>query len=286
VATLARRQAAFVIVLGDQRLGGIVALKDLLGQDWRVAAPAGAPVTDLGGIAATHDGRFVLADRAAGVLVVMDADGGNPAVLDPAGSPIGPLRNPSGLCQAPDGGLLIADTGNHRVVRLSAMAGGEWTSYGSAGAAQPGEFASPTSIVVSSTGSIVVADPGAGRLVRFDDLSGTGWAVVPLPAGSSRPYGLTAASDHVLATDVSGSAVLRLDPDGSCAILFARVGELSAPVAAVRDAASIVVAEAGRAQLSRWEQAGGTWQRTERLAGTRKALPGPEFTRVIGMVTA
>ena len=137
---------------------------------------------------------------------------------------------------------------------------------------------------MTSSGKFVVADPGAGRLVRFDDMTGAGWTVVALPAGVARPYGLTAATGHILVTDVASSAVVRLNPDDSCEVLFASAVELSAPVAAVWDGATVLVADAGRAQLSRWELANGAWQRTDRLAGTTKALPGPEFTRVIGMV--
>jgi hypothetical protein len=117
-------------------------------------------------------------------------------------------------------------------------------------------------------------------------MSGLDWTELTLPAGPDGPavpYGLSADAAGVLVTDFRTRSVLRLHADDSVTVAVDGSGELVAPIAAVADGATIVVADAGTAQVSRWADDAGTVRRIERLAGIPRALPGPEFTRLSGL---
>lgn len=185
------------------------------------------------------------------------------------------------------GAVLIADTGNHRIVRASDVDAPTWESYGSPGTAAPDEFLAPTGVTVDDVGRIVVADPAARRLVRFDGLTGRNWTELPLPAGSARPYAVRWGTGGALVTELATRSVLQLHPDASMSVLIDGADELIAPIAAAMDGATVLVADAGAAQVTRWSaDGGGSWVVTERLVGIPRALPGPEFTRLSGLAVS
>jgi DNA-binding beta-propeller fold protein YncE len=76
----------------------------------------------------------------------------------------GVLASASGLAPAPDGSVLVADTGNHRVVRLSAD-GALLAAYGARGSGPDG-LVNPTDVAVARDGGFWVADFGNQRLVE------------------------------------------------------------------------------------------------------------------------
>ena len=92
----------------------------------------------------------------------------------PAGG-AGPLEfnNPSALAADHDGNLLIADTGNHRVVKLDAQGGLLWSvgGTGSDGAPSPGtaqaEFNSPQAVCTDTDNNIYVADTRNNRIQKL-----------------------------------------------------------------------------------------------------------------------
>jgi hypothetical protein len=104
--------------------------------------------------------------------------------------------------------------------------------------------------------------------------------------GPVTPYGISCAAAGSLVTELSARSVLRLHPDDTVTVAIEGTSELLAPIAAAMDGATIVVADAGAAQVSRWTDEGGTWKLTERLVGIPKALPGPQFTRLSGMTVS
>jgi len=74
------------------------------------------------------------------------------------------LSSPEGLFIDSDGALYIADTGNHRIVKVSRY-GKLIGTYGSSGSGD-GQFSSPSDIAVSGT-SIFVVDRGNNRIQKF-----------------------------------------------------------------------------------------------------------------------
>jgi hypothetical protein len=85
----------------------------------------------------------------------------------------GALSDPAGLLIMPDGRLIIADRGNHRLVvfskdHLSAV------SHSSAGEGI-GALKHPTAVALSSDESIYIADTGNRRIVRLNTLEVPAW---------------------------------------------------------------------------------------------------------------
>jgi DNA-binding beta-propeller fold protein YncE len=74
--------------------------------------------------------------------------------------------SPEGVAFDSDGNIFVADTGNHRIVKLSA-AGVFVQSFGSEGTGDE-QFNKPMGIDIDTSGNVVVADSENDRIVRFD----------------------------------------------------------------------------------------------------------------------
>ena len=70
------------------------------------------------------------------------------------------------------------DSGNSRIVRIDAMTGANFTSYGSPGNGV-GQFSSfLTTLAVDQSGRIYVPDTVNKRLVRINDMTGSNWTTL------------------------------------------------------------------------------------------------------------
>ncbi|HEY8369003.1 MAG TPA: NHL repeat-containing protein, partial [Thermodesulfobacteriota bacterium] len=125
----------------------------------RLAAPLAGPSA----VAVDRAGRVWVAEpQADRVIRLPDRAASTPRVATPEGA----LRRPLGLAAAPDGTLLVADTGNHRIVRL-APDGRIVATYGGPGD-DPGEFERPAAVAAAPDGTFLVADTGNHRVQRLD----------------------------------------------------------------------------------------------------------------------
>lgn len=162
-------------------------------------------------LALDKDGTLLVADSrnhrirrvTPGGVVTTIAGGGAPN--GPGGQAEGPapearFRYPSGVAVTPDGAVLIADTGNHRICRLkdgtvSLLAGGSAGSRDGQGAAA--QFQAPATLTLSPDGALWVLDAATGAIRRVDP---AGRVTTPAaPAGVRAALGAEPAQGPVSA---------------------------------------------------------------------------------------
>lgn len=132
---------------------------------------------------AMFNGPKGLAKSAAGVLYVADAGNNAIRTIDTNGAVktiTKDLKGPSDIAIAPNGDLIVSDTLNHRIVKVteqgdvSVIAGGgyskdgDWLVGGFAdGKGQAAKFNEPTGLAISANGDIFVADTGNQRIRKI-----------------------------------------------------------------------------------------------------------------------
>jgi hypothetical protein len=263
---------------------------------------------------------LVIADGDAGRLVSIHLSNGATNAAASAGSAIGAMKDPRDVDILSSGQLVVADTGNHRVVvsgftitQLSKGAAdtSQWHAFGTLGdptTPSPNTFHSPTGVHADSLGRIVVADPAMGRLVRFDAMAGepdgAGWAEIALPPGTNpaQPYGVAPGPNGTtLVTDIANARIIELtDADDSIRVLIdgalappegPGTRTINAAIAAAPNGTAanprIVVADAGSAMLTEWSlhKPSGAYRLTRRLSGLPHPTGGPVFTEVSGLTS-
>ena len=124
-----------------------------------------------------------------------------------------PLLRPSSVAVAPDGRIIVADTGNARVTVFNA-AGGYIESFTDAGP-DDRRFISPTAVAVASDGRIFVVDVGLGGIIVLERNGDYRRAITLL---QEVPIGVEVVSrsegeESLYITTRSGVAVTSLDAE-------------------------------------------------------------------------
>ncbi len=184
-------------------------------------------------VAPTSDGGFLIADTGNDTIRKVSADGtirtvaGTPGVPGNSGdgdaATSATLNDPRGVTELFDGSFLIADTGNNRIRKVSALgnittvAGTGTAGYGGDdGGAALARLDAPEDVVELPSGGFLIADTGNNRIRRVD------------------------AVDTI--TTVAGTGATGFSGDGGAATRAA----LNGPEGVVtRDDGSIVIADSG-----------------------------------------
>lgn len=214
--------------------------------------------------------------------VALAEPGGAWVRLGAQGAGDGEFTRPAATAFDPSGRLLVADSGNRRVVRVDDISGANWISYGQAGATGAGTFADPRGIAVDGEGRIWISDPGARRVTTIDDLDGTGWAQVPLPAGTI-PYGICAYDEGVAIVDVGGRRLVLTDVAGNTEVVDLDSATWIAPTFVTSAGTALVVADIQANELRLLEPGGSGWTITATLRGSPPDLPQPLFDSIGGI---
>jgi sugar lactone lactonase YvrE len=132
-------------------------------------APVGVAVGTDGTIyvADTYNDRIRKIDKAGNVTTVAGGDG--PGFVDSPNGLSARFDTPGGIAIAPDGAVIVADTGNRRIRRIGADGAVTTLSgngdYGDLdGNLLDASFAEPIGLTIDSAGTIYVADAGANKI--------------------------------------------------------------------------------------------------------------------------
>lgn len=168
-----------------------------------------------------------------GVLpgVVASDSGSPPAFLQQLGGPNHALIYPSGLDIAPDGTIVVADTGNDLIHKFAPDGTQLWV-VGDDGSGI-GQFDDPRDIAIDSSGNIFVADTHNSRVVELDPNGNwiTSWtgptgSLINFELGVSYKNGKIYVADtgHQAAKvfDTSGNLLLNFSGSGACAFTHPR----------------------------------------------------------------
>jgi DNA-binding beta-propeller fold protein YncE len=139
--------------------------------------------------------------------------GTTPALVRTLGGPSHAEMYPSGLEVAPNGDLVVANTGDNAVMRYSASGTQLWR-IGSHGTGT-GQFFNPRDVAVDSQGRVYVADTRNSRIVR---LTANGqWDITfagPTNDRISWPMGITISDDVVYVADAGKNKARAFTLDG------------------------------------------------------------------------
>ena len=168
-----------------------------------------------------------------GDIFVANRENNQVAAFSPTGAPLiifgqngtanGDFSFPQGIAFAPDGTLLVDNSGNDRIERFSLNAGdtvATWTAtYGQSGAgstAPAGDLNNPTGIAVAPDGTIWVADTLNNRIQSMSPAGA--WTAFTKPIGSGTqmafnvPWGITVAPDgNIWVSDTGNNRLVSVD---------------------------------------------------------------------------
>ncbi|MDO8210912.1 hypothetical protein [Conexibacter sp. CPCC 206217] len=191
-------------------------------------------------IADTSNNRIRRVD-AAGVIATVAGAGPCCGTIEPyagngiaATDPTVRLNQPRGVAALPDGGFLIADTGNNRIRRVSAggiitnVAGNGIAGYGSGDNATTVSLNAPQGVAALADGGFLIADSGNNRIARVLPGGGLLVTVAGLPSntllgdgGPATAAGLRAPARVVpldgggyLIADTGNNRIRRVGADG------------------------------------------------------------------------
>ena len=171
------------------------------------------------GVTSDPQGNVYVADARDSAVVAFDEKGATLWKADDLGKGGGLLKRPTAVAWLPQGGLLVADSANNRLVVLSAD-GKFVRELCRQREKEEGALSTPTNLWVDTDGGFIVSDPLLGRVHVFTSTGGyvSGFGELGDTAGyMARPRGVASDSDrNVYVADALFNRVQ----------IFTRTGEL------------------------------------------------------------
>jgi sugar lactone lactonase YvrE len=147
------------------------------------------------------------------------------------------------------GNMYVADSGNGRIVKLSAD--GEYQAEWGKKGKGPGEFATAHGLAIDSQDRIYVADRGNKRIQVFDT-SGTHLADW---SGFGNPFGLLAVGEQLLASEGDIHKIFILDREGKIVGQWGSPETMKLPhLMAVDSHGMLYVAEVNGPRVQMWKR--------------------------------
>ena len=187
-----------------------------------------------------------------GDIFVANRESNQVEIFSPTGTPVGTpfggngsgngqFSFPQGIAFAPDGTLLVDDSGNDRIQRFTMKAGNAsaaWdATYGQKGTgvtSPPGDLNNPTGIAVAPDGTVWVADTLNNRIQSMS-ASGVWNAPISKTTGTGHqigfkvPWGVTVAPDgSIWVSDTGNNRLVSMQTSGAL-IFSANEGSMGIP---------------------------------------------------------
>ncbi len=184
------------------------------GKPLRTFQPTGdAALNEPWGVAVAADGSIYVSDTwnknvggGIGQVIKYDANFNLIWKSDPSAA----LYGPRDLLVLPSGNVLVADTGNKRIVQLNGADGTVVGAFGSEGSG-PGQFNEPVGLALGPNGNIYVADTWNGRVQIFNptfkyvtEFKVKGWGSQEVTA---KPYLVVMADGRVVLSNPANSRI-------------------------------------------------------------------------------
>lgn len=182
---------------------------------------------------------------------------------------------PSGLEVAPNGDIIVADTGNDQIAEYTTSGTLVWRVGSEGTGTNPVQFEQPRDVGVDTAGDVFVADNANGRVVELDGSTGayiTSWKSVPGSTGA--PIGITVsdttaslpnlpAGERVYVADGNKSEVTVFNTSGTYLSTITSAGacKLNRMRDAAADAAgNVFVANYENDNILEFSWSGSAWQ--------------------------
>jgi sugar lactone lactonase YvrE len=224
VESFALADPSVTVVAGD----GLADVRDGPSHTARFSEPFGVAAAPDGSVYVADAGRAHRIRRISPDGMVSTVAGGEPGYQDGPAS-TARFDTPSGLSIDSGGGVLVADTGNDVIRRISpdgtvTTVAGDGAPGDRDGPAQQAQFRGPTGVAVDARGRIIVADTYNDRIRVIDSglvstIAGTGrpgWADGPARE-SALDTPVSVAVDpafNIYVADSGNIAIRRISPDG------------------------------------------------------------------------
>ncbi len=166
--------------------GRIVRVNDMMGAGWTTLGTCLRPF-ECPGVKQQFRASGIFVDETRRIYLttlndrIIRISGADSISFGTKGSGIHQFSRPSGIYVDAAGRIYVADSDNHRVVRMDDMTGAGWTTLGSHGNGINRfdlRYNRPSGVFVDAAGRIYVADSGNRRIVRMDDMTGAGWTTL------------------------------------------------------------------------------------------------------------
>ena len=119
-------------------------------------------------LAVDNNGNIFVANEAANEVQEYFSNGVPGPVWGPAIGALGQFNKPWGIATDPSGNVYVSDSGNNRVVKLTASTGyAPSVIIQGYGTSNPGDFSNPQGLAVDSAGNIYVGDSANKRWEKF-----------------------------------------------------------------------------------------------------------------------
>ncbi|KAH3764508.1 Virginiamycin B lyase [Pelomyxa schiedti] len=156
------------------------------------------------------------------------AGSGTPGHLDHNHKAMAQFNYPRGLALDPDGGLIVSDSGNHRVRKIT-QAGAVQTLSGCDtpgfldGPWSAAQFNYPRCVTIDHSGNVLIADSDNNKIRCIaQDGSKT---VFTLAGGFKTPFGVTVDNNgNLIVSDTGNHCIRRVTPDGATNVIAGIIG--------------------------------------------------------------